>query len=303
MTVLNVSLLLFSLAMNLVSCAVIRNDFCKKRVKNNADLYLFNAVSALVSLVCFLVLGAVQKTLMLPTLYTFGMGAVFGAATAFCAVLSMKALESGPLSYTNVIVFCSMVIPSLSGLVMYGEPVSISQYVGIGLMLLSFVFAVDRDRGNTGASMRWLLLCLGAFICNGAVGVLQKVHQNSPDRAYSVPFLSVAFAVYAVISAALFLWYRQKKEQPLTVWAAGKRRTFSVYALITGFGVAVCNAVNLYLAGAMPAVIFFPVFNGAAMLLTSVIGLVFFKEKLSKKQWIGLILGSAAILLLCNILR
>ena len=301
MTLGNILLLILSLAMNLTACAVIRNDFCKKRVKTDADLYLFNAVSAAASVVCFVILGVFQGALQTPSSYTLGMGVLFGVATAFCAILAMKALETGPLSYTNVIVFCSMVIPSLSGLVLYGEPVSVSQYAGVGLMLLSFVFAVDKKSGGAAASLKWFLLCIGAFLCNGAVGVMQKVHQNSAFRNEASVFLITAFAVYALVSLGMFFFCRLRKKQPLAVVGKGNNGRFALYAAVTGLGAAVCNAVNLYLAGAMPAVFFYPVFNGAAMLLTGVIGLVFFKEKLTKRQWIGLAAGAAAILLLCNI--
>ena len=301
MTPQNVLLLVFSLAMNLAACAFVRNDFCKKRVQTDADLYLFNAVSAAASLACFVCLGAVRHTLAPVSSYTLALGVLFGVATAFCAILAMKALERGPLSYTNVIVFCSMVIPALSGLVLYREPVSPAQYAGVALMVLSFVFAVDNKNGGKGASVGWLVLCLGAFLCNGAVGVMQKVHQNSPHGEESAPFLITAFAVYALISLGFYLWYAKGRKQPVTVTGRGKNGVFALYAAVSGVGAAVCNAVNLYLAGAMPAIFFYPVFNGAAMLLTSVVGLAFFKEKLTPRQWIGLAAGSAAILLLCGV--
>ncbi len=51
----------------------------------------------------------------------------------------------------------------------------------------------------------------------------------------------------------------------------------------------------------MRAIIFFPLVNGVAILLTLVIGLVFWKEKFSKKQWIGLAAGVFSVLLLCGL--
>jgi len=298
----NFLLLAFSLFMNLLSGAFIRNDFCKKRVKTNSDLYIFNAASAAVSLLCFAGIGAVKGNLQPPSFYTVIMGVFFGVATAFCTVLSMLALKTGPLSYTNVIVFCSMMIPSLSGLVLYNETVSVWQYAGIALMLLSFVFAVEKGNEKSGASVKWFALCLGAFLCNGAIGVMQKIHQNSTHKDETAAFLMTAFSVYAMISACFCLWYKLKKREALSVTAKTKLPVFTLYAVLTGIGAAACNQINLYLAGAMPAAVFYPVFNGSAMLLTSVIGLVFFKEKLTKRQWIGLIAGSAAIILLCDVL-
>ena len=295
----NYLLLAASLGMNLLSCAVIRNDFCKKRVKTDADLYFFNALSALASVVCFVIAGKAMGSLRAPSAYTLWMGAAFGVVTGLCAVFAMLALRTGPLSYTNVIVFCSMVIPSLSGLALYGEPVSALQFAGIGLMAVSFVFAVEKKDTGSGTSLRWFLLCMGAFFANGAVGVMQKVHQNSPYAAEIPAFLITAFTVYLLLSLSLCAYFAGAKKQPLPVFRKGERGRTAVYALLTGVGVAACNQLNLYLAGAMPAAVFYPVFNGAAMLLTGVIGLVFFKEKLSKKQWLGLLAGAAAIMMLC----
>ena len=295
----NYLLLALSLAMNLLSCAVIRNDFCKKRVRTQADLHFFNAAAALVSVFSFALAGVFTGGLTFPSAYTLWMGAVFGAVTAACAVFAMLALRTGPLSYTNVIVFCSMVIPSLSGLALYGESVSALQFAGVGLMAVSFVFAVETKNKSSGASLKWFLLCMGAFFANGAVGVMQKIHQNSPYAAEIPAFLITAFCVYLLISLGLTAYFMRVKKESLPVFRRGERRRFAVYALLTGVGVAACNQLNLYLAGAMPAVVFYPVFNGAAMLLTGVAGLVFFKEKLSKKQWLGLLAGAAAIMLLC----
>jgi drug/metabolite transporter (DMT)-like permease len=58
----------------------------------------------------------------------------------------------------------------------------------------------------------------------------------------------------------------------------------------------------MYLAGVIDAIIFYPVVNGASMILTTAAGILLWKEKLSKRQWFGLIMGGVAILLLCNIL-
>ena len=115
---MNAFLLIFSVIMSLLSCGILRNEFCKKELAGNSDLYIFNTVNSVLSAITLLIVAAVTGSLCVPSLYTLLMGIVFGFATASCAVLSMIALESGPLSYTNVIVSCAMVIPALSGLVL-----------------------------------------------------------------------------------------------------------------------------------------------------------------------------------------
>ena len=293
-------LLAASIASSILACAVARNNFSKRCVRHNGDLYLFNTLSALLSLVTLCAISAVKGELHAPSFYTVWMGALYGIATAVFTLLNMMALQTGPLSYTNTIVFCAMIIPSLSGMALYGEAVTFAQYVGIALMLLSFVFSVDKKNDTRGMSLRWLALCIGSFLFNGMVGVMQKIHQNSPQKAELGMFLLSAFAVYTAFCAILTLVHARKHEKPTALQNNVRRKTIP-YVLVSGVGIAVCNQINTYLAGVMPSIVFFPLVNGVAILFTLVIGLVFWKETFTKKQWIGLAAGVASIALLCGI--
>ena len=297
---MNGLLLCISVVMNLLSCGILRNDFCKSEIQTDADLHAFNAISSVLSAIVLTVVAAVSRTLCMPSLYTLLLGVVFGLATALCAVLHMKALESGPLSYTNVITSCAMVIPALSGLLLFGESVTAGQAAGIVLMVISFVCAVDTSANGMGTSLKWFLLCLGSFLCSGAVGVMQKVHQSSPQRDELGIFLIIAFVVSALFSAVMALQGRSKGQQ-LTVLAPAKRKKLLLISLICGVGIALCNQINMYLAGVMNAMIFYPVVNGGSMLLTTAAGVLLWHEKPTRRQWFGLMIGGAAIFLLCGI--
>lgn len=299
---MNALLLIFSVIMSLLSCGILRNEFCKKELAGNSDLYIFNTVNSLLSAVTLLVVAAISGSLCVPSLYTALMGVLFGLATALCAILSMIALESGPLSYTNVIVSCAMVIPALSGMVLYGEVVTGWQYLGIALMVVSFACAVDGDNKGSGASLKWLLLCLGAFVGSGSVGVMQKLHQNSVHKDELGVFLVIAFAASALFSLALTFYYSRVRGEGITVTRPPKLKKFAIISFVSGVGFALVNQINMYLAGVMEAIIFYPVVNGASMILTTAAGILLWKETLSKRQWFGLITGGAAILLLCNVL-
>ena len=297
---MNAMLLILSVVMNLLSCGILRNDFCKKEIRNDADLHVFNAFSSVLSAVTLAVIALFSGSLGLPSLYTLLLGVVFGIATALCAVLHMKALESGPLSYTNVICSCAMVIPALSGLFFFGETVTWGQYVGIALMIVSFVCAVDASNEKLGTSFRWFLLCMGSFLCSGAVGVMQKVHQSSPHKDELGVFLVIAFLVSAIFSV-LMARSGCKRGETISVTAKPRLRKFILFSIVCGIGIALCNQINMYLAGVMEAMIFYPVVNGGSMLLTTIAGVALWHEKPSARQWVGLAVGGAAIFLLCGI--
>lgn len=298
---MNWLLLAVSVIMNVLSCGILRNDFCKKEISGNADLNAFNAFSSVLSAAALAVIAAFSGSLCMPSAYTLCLGLVFGLATALCAILNMKALENGPLSYTGVICSCAMVIPALSGLAFFGESVSVSQYAGIVLMIVSFACAVDKSNDESGMTFKWMLLCLGSFLFSGSVGVMQKVHQSSPHKDELGIFLVIAFIVSAVFSTALSIFYKRKQGDKITILQKGRIGKFIVVSIICGIGIALCNQINMYLAGVMESIIFYPVVNGAGMLLTSAAGLIIWKEKFTAKQWVGLATGAAAIFLLCGL--
>lgn len=71
-------------------------------------------------------------------------------------------------------------------------------------------------------------------------------------------------------------------------------------AVASGTVAAALNRVNLSLAGALPSMIFYPVFNGTVTLATGVAAFLISKEKLNLRQWLSLLLGIAAIALIAE---
>ncbi len=296
----NYILLAITIIFSILSCAVARNNFCKLCMQNDGDLYLFNTISAAISLVTLFVISLVKRELCIPSGYTVLLGTLYGISTALMTLLNMRALRTGPLSYTNIIIFCALIIPALSGKVLYDEPVSAAQYIGVALMLLSFVLSVDTSQDSKGMNLRWLLLCLGAFLFNGSLGVMQKLHQNTEWKAQLGVFLLVAFVVYFLICLVLTLLSRAKGEA-MTSFSSPNRNKAIIYVVTSGVGIAVCNQINTYLAGTMPSILFFPLANGGVLLATLLIGFFAWKEKFTSKQWIGLAAGAVSIALVSGL--
>ena len=71
-----------------------------------------------------------------------------------------------------------------------------------------------------------------------------------------------------------------------------------VFAVCVGIVAALLNRVNLSLAGALPGMIFYPVFNGSVTLLSGITSYLVYREKMNVRQWISLCLGIAAIALI-----
>lgn len=281
---------------------IVRKYFMSKDTSDTST-YLFNAVASVVSCAVLFVWGGIESL----SSFTLLLGIAFGLVTAIQAITNLKALEIGPMSYTQVIISFSTLISAMSGTLFWGERIEWAHWVGIALMLVSFVLAVEKKGDEKGVSLRWLVMSLISFLFCGGIGVMQKLHQSSEYKEELNGFLVIAFAVSFAFSLAL--WFVSKRRRDTQgLWAKAesqdKRKRavilFLVLTLINGVAVATNHKLNLYLSGVMESAVFFPIVNGGGLVTTTLAAVIIFKERLSVKQWIGILFGTASVVFLCN---
>ena len=134
------------------------------------------------------------------------------------------------------------------------------------------------------------MFCVLAFLFQGSIGVLQKIHQFSEYKAEFNGFLLVAFICSLIYS-------RIRTRKSYRELGFGKKHI--VFAMICGLCTYTMNFLNLRLSGLLPSQFFFPIVNGSAIILSSLMSVLFFKEHLSKKQTIGLIGGITSLIVMC----
>ena len=108
-----------------------------------------------------------------------------------------------------------------------------------------------------------------------------------------------AFAFSLVFAAVTVIL--EKKKNIAEAPKISKKFVFGLPA-IAGFVFAFQHSINLFLSGAMPAVIVFPLVNLSPMIISMTIGFIIFKEKLTVKRWLGLACGIASSILVSGII-
>lgn len=294
----------FTLILSLA--AALGGSIAKKYYTNKVPMGLsggivFNAVGCLTAAVILLCWGGMGT----PSAFTIVLGVVFGAVTALSGVTNIYALQIGPMSYTTVIISFSSLITALSGAMFFDEILSLTQIVGIVLMLASFVLAAKSDGDGKKANLKWLFLCIIAFIAVGGIGIMQKVHQSSQYRNELNAFLIIAFISSSVLCGILaYLLTRRESvfedKKSKVNNSKNQIRLLIVIMIASGACVAVNNKFNLYLSGVMDSAVFFPIVNGGSLVLATLAAVLLFKERLSKKQWFGVAIGIVSVIFLCN---
>lgn len=226
------------------------------------------------------------------SLYTVLLGAAFGILTALNSFFRMKAMALGEMSFTTLFVAASMIIPGFSGALIWGEALPWTRVVGTFVMILAVFLAATRC--GKKSSPAWFFFCIGTFLFNGFVGVLQKVQGHSDHAAESGMFLFTAFLTAGVVSV-IFALYFTAKEKPPRPFFTGKDVPVILFA--GGFS-AYLNVANLYLAGVLSSALFFPVMNGGSTMLSLLLAILLIRERPTKKQLAALAAALGALVLL-----
>ena len=280
---------------------VIKKYYMRESVKGLTPVFLYNAITGLVSAIIIFFWGGIDKV----SLFTLLLGIVFGLITTLQTITLLKAMEIGPMSYTTLINSFSTLIPTLSGALFFNEKIELVHIFGIILMIISFVLSVDKSKNNDSASIKWLIYSIIAFICTGGIGVMQKIHQSSDYKGELNAFLVLAFVVSFVFAIILTLLFSKKENNSILQKNKSGKVNYIILlvTVIAGACVAVNNKLNLYLSGVMDSAVFFPIVSGGGLVLTTISALIVFKEKLTKKQWAGIVIGILSVILLCNPFR
>jgi drug/metabolite transporter (DMT)-like permease len=278
---------------------VCRKHFTVKSTSGISGRALYSALTSIVAAIVLLLWGGFGSA----SGFTLWFGILFGAVTAIQTIANVSAINCGPMSYTAIFISFSVLISALSGVILFGEDrLEIIQIVGIVLMLVSIVLSANGNGDDKKVNLKWFILAFTAFLLTGAIGIMQKIHQTSDYKGELNAFLVIAFVASALISAGFALIKGRKQIHAATDKPQKSPIAVSLISImmLAGLCVAANNKFNLFLSGALPTAIFFPVYNVGILLLTTLSAIVIFKERLSLKQWIGVAIGIISVICIRN---
>ena len=145
---------------------------------------------------------------------------------------------------------------------------------------------------------KWTVLAVFAFVLSGLAGVMEKIHQSTSGRPEKAGFVLIACLCMFAFSISLRLFSNKNKLAP----TESKKPMFSkpilIFGAISGAVIGAVSIVNLTLSGALDSMIYYPVSNGGALLLTVLVSGLFFKESFNKQKILGIIMGLVGMVLL-----
>jgi drug/metabolite transporter (DMT)-like permease len=204
--------------------------------------------------------------------------------------------EKMGVSVASVANKISVVIPVILAFLLYDDAITWMKMAGIALALLSVVFVTAGTPSATGntASKKSYLLPLAVFIGSGIIDALvnyaQKkiVHSDIETACLSGLFFFAA----GTIGLVVFLFFYPKKNISYTKVLLGgillgTPNYFSIFFVMRAISTNILQSSVLY-----------PIVNVCVVLGSSLCAFLFFSEKISAKNWVGIGLSMIAILLI-----
>ena len=218
--------------------------------------------------------------------------AVYAILLIFAQWFYTAALAKGNTALCSTVYSLGFILPTLSGAILWAESFSFLDLLGIMCAISAVIVSGLKSQAKEKATKSYYFIPLViAMLASGGLGIVQKLQQKSAYAEQKSIFLLIAFTLAAVISLIFSLF---AKKQGDTSFRRGKLAVASCIGVCFGC----CNLLNTTLAGLLDSAIFFPTLNIGVILLSMICGVIFFKERITKKEITVLILGGVSILLL-----
>jgi len=215
----------------------------------------------------------------------------------FIVIFNLMARTSQQLgvSVASVATKMSLVIPVLAGLILYGEELNLMKVAGIATALVAVFFAsLKNDNRQLQRGLRIFILPFLVFLGSGIIDSSIKYLEATAVPAPDFPVFSATLFGFAALTGLGILLIRSPKD--LLRWnpknilggvALGVPNFFSVYFLLRALQFKGLNSASIFTLN-----------NVSIVMLTTLLGILLFREAMSPRNWTGVALAVVSILLI-----
>lgn len=256
----------------------------------------------IVFIILFFALGGVKKRIEFSRIWLF-----LGGAAAFCScnVFAVLATKEGPISYTSLIFSFGLFIPTFFGVLFANESVGLFFWIGLVLFVVCLLLInlepkkKEEQKSKTKITLKWIIYVLIGTVSNGVASVLISLAGEQGVGAINGPifdgvvFFMMSCGIASIVSLVLTIIKERHKIKQV-------RKSVLKYASLCGVFTAALYVAMLAITNLkiMPISIYFPVYSGGQLVLSSILGITCFKEKYRPLQYVGLVLGILSVILL-----
>lgn len=273
--------LLLAIACSALFSIIMR--FSEGRVRANVSMLAANYLA------CVLMAGAYMGfTNMLPAVDGIGAAVGMGVFNGFLYPLGFALIQfnirKNGVVLSATFMKLGLLVPMVVSICFFHEMPALFQIIGFCLAIGAIIL-INSEKETGAVEFKAGLVLL--LLANGGSDAMSKVFEELGNSALSDQFLLFTFLTAFLLGAALALY---KKERP------GAADIF--YGLLVGVPNYLSARFLLKALEHMPAVIAYPSFSVASLVVITLAGVCFFRERLSRRQWVAVAVILVALALL-----
>jgi len=216
--------------------------------------------------------------------FSIGLGLLNGGIYLGTFVLMQWSTRHNGVVLSSVFMKLGVLVSTLISIVCFHETPTVAHMIGFALAVAAIVI-LNYSKDTVFSRGSWALLVM--LIMSGMTDVTSKIYDAFGNAAIENTFL---LATFFSALCLCFLFMRKKGE------VLGRQELF--YGALLGIPNFLSSLFLLKALSSVPAMIAFPTFNVAVILVVALAGTFLFREHLTRKQALGGLLILMALALL-----
>ena len=199
----------------------------------------------------------------------------------FTFILFALSSQKAGVAITAVFSKMSVVIPVIAGIFLYSETLNLFIIFGIISTFVAFIL-IFYKKGKNKIQISIIILPIIIFFANGLIDTLLKyVEHHHILKDYTI-FITMIFITAFLIGAIISIYKYFKTKQG-----------FTIQSIVGGTFLGILNYATTYFMllamNQFQSNVLFPIQNVGIVMLSALLGLILFREKLSLINWIGIL--------------
>ena len=222
-------------------------------------------------------------------------GTCAGVFVSAFVVLWLMCIKKWAYMLISISLMCGMILTVLLSFIVFKESVSLSQMIGMGLLVLAVLAMYSYSSKVKGkASLSAIILLIACGVSSGLYDFSQKLFVTYSKSSIShLNMLSYGVSILLLLVCYIMIKPGNGGHNTKILF---KETAISVALM------AICLFANSYFkafaAKLLPASQVYPIYQGLLLLLSAVMSIFLFKEKLNKNGVVGMILSFVALMLI-----
>lgn len=294
------------LFLTLALFAGVTKGFCGKKtsgfVEKTKDAFLLNIIRMVLCIVTgiIVVFCSGDASFLLPDTKGLLICLLSGVSTAFFVAFWLLGIRKSAYMLMDVFLLAGTLVPMLLSGAFFDESIQLHQWGGFLLLLIAVIIMCSYSSNiKQKLSFTSLLLIVLTGIMGGVTNFSQKLFVNlcgetpaSVFNLYTYIFSAVTLIIF------YFIFSKTEKNQGVGISFKSIPKKVIIYIIIMAVCLFANSFFNTKAAYLLDSAKMYPFEQGSSLVLSSLMSAIFFKERLTIKAVIGIVLTFIALLII-----